>query len=124
MFGGELPAVLRSWERTSALKRTGRMCWLMARAALVEVAEKGRQQPMANILTRTGDPERDPHPSVEDKDHESLCPYCEAAPDERHQPDCPLYVHLFGDLCWCCECEQEFSTRCGCDGHDDCEGTR
>lgn len=73
-------------------------------------------------VTRTGDPERDPWPSVEDRPEESLCPYCEAMPHEKHQPTCPLAEHTFDELCWCSQCEQEFSTRCACDGHDDCGG--
>jgi hypothetical protein len=73
---------------------------------------------MAERLTRT--PETEPWPSVEDA-HEELCPFCEAAPHEAHQQDCPLYVHTFDELCWCSECEEMFSTRCNCD-RDDCEG--
>lgn len=65
-------------------------------------------------------PERDSWPSVEDKNEEQLCPWCECQPHERHSPPCPLYAPAFNELSWCDECGQEFATRCGCDGHDDC----
>lgn len=40
-------------------------------------------------LTLTGDPERDPYPSVEDQPDQS-CPYCECLDGEPHEIHCPM----------------------------------
>lgn len=61
-------------------------------------------------------PERDPWPSVDDKNDELACDYCEAMPHERHQPSCPLYAPVFDDLQWCDGCGR---TTCACDRWED-----
>lgn len=67
------------------------------------------------------DPERDPWPSVDDRDGDETCPHCDVMPDEEHQPDCPLATPSFDRLAWCDRCGQEYATVCACDGAPCCE---
>jgi hypothetical protein len=66
-------------------------------------------------------PERDPWPSVEEKERRDWCPHCDATPEERHQPDCPLDGGEIdaGDIQFCDSCGLSYVTECGCDPGDD-----
>ena len=61
-------------------------------------------------------PERDSWPSVEDA-AEPACDFCEAMPDEPHQPSCPLSdgTHEANDVLYYDRCGYSYVTVCGCD---------
>jgi hypothetical protein len=65
-------------------------------------------------------PECDNWPSVEDRDEQVFCVYCEAMPDERHHPRCPLSDGIDADdIQFCDECGCSFVTACACSGEEE-----
>jgi hypothetical protein len=75
---------------------------------------------MARILALTGDPDRDNWPSVDDAATDDLCAYCEAMPDEKHHPRCPLRTEIDADdVQFCDVCGSSYVTCCACDAGED-----
>lgn len=72
---------------------------------------------MARILALSGDPERDDWPSVEDKDSDQFCAFCEAMPNETHHPRCPLHGPEIeaDEINFCDRCGHSYVSCCGCD---------